>query len=90
LTLQVVLAPTAAKDLDGLVSEARSSIVADLGALASGTRTADVKRLRGFKPPLDRLRSGHYRVLFRRVGEELHVYRVIDRKKLDRAIKRFR
>lgn len=39
-----------------------------------------VKKLHGQRPPMWRLRSGDYRVLFRRVEGAIHVERVLARK----------
>jgi len=92
LALSVVLAPAAARDLDRIAEDRRRQVIGDLEefARAPSWRAPRVKRLRGFKPPLDRLRSGDYRILFRVVVDAIHAYRVIDRKDLDRALKAFR
>ena len=91
MPLSVLLAPAAAKDLDLLPSERRDQVLADVEAYAANpSASGRVKPLRGFKPPLLRLRVGDYRVLFRAVGAELHVYRVIDRKVLDHTLKRLK
>ncbi|MBI3794516.1 MAG: hypothetical protein HY280_07280 [Nitrospinae bacterium] len=55
--------------------------------MASGV---NVKKLKGFSPPLYRMRSGGYRELYRIYGTEIVILRVIDRKELERAIKKFR
>ena len=88
----VLLAPAAAKDLDALPPDRRDQVLDDIAAYGANPTAARarVKQLRGFKPPLLRLRSGDYRVLFRAVGEQLHVYRIIDRKDLERALRRLR
>lgn len=88
----VVLSPAAARDLDTLPAEMRVQVAADLGAYATEPRTDPprVKQLKRFNPPLFRLRSGNYRALFRLVGAEMHVYRIIDRKDLDRTLKHVR
>ena len=92
MALAVLLAPAATRDLDSLPPDRRTQILDDVEAYAARPIATPprVKQLRGFKPPLLRLRSGDYRVLFRSVGTELHVYRVIDRKDLERALKRLR
>jgi mRNA-degrading endonuclease RelE of RelBE toxin-antitoxin system len=48
------------------------------------------KKLRGFGYPLYRLRTGDYRVLYRIDETIVTIMRVIDRKELDRTIKRLR
>lgn len=49
-----------------------------------------VKRLRGFGSPLYRLRSGDYRVLYRVEADLVTVMRIIDRKDLERELRRLR
>jgi mRNA-degrading endonuclease RelE of RelBE toxin-antitoxin system len=92
MALDVILAPAAARDLDVLPSGRRAQVVDDLEAFAARPIASPprLKQLRGFRPPLFRLRSGDYRLLFRTVGKQLHVYRIIDRKELERALSRLR
>lgn len=87
----VLLAPAAVKDLDALDQALKRQIVTDLErcAVSPGDEAA-IKKLKGFRPPLYRLRSGDFRILFRIVDDALHVYRVIDRKDLERALRRLR
>ena len=89
---EVVLSPAAVQDLDALPSSRRDQVLDDLEAFAARPLAAPprLKQLRGFKPPLFRLRSGDYRALFRTVGRQLHVYRVVDRKELERVLGRLR
>jgi mRNA-degrading endonuclease RelE of RelBE toxin-antitoxin system len=49
---------------------------------------SNLKKLKGFRPPLYRLRSGDYRVLYRVLGDTVTIMRVIDRKDLEKIIKR--
>jgi mRNA-degrading endonuclease RelE of RelBE toxin-antitoxin system len=88
--MQVLLAPAAAKDLDRLPTASREDTVAALERLASDAYGTDIKKLRGFQPPLYRLRVANVRILFREQGEALHVYRIIDRKNLGRTLARIR
>jgi mRNA-degrading endonuclease RelE of RelBE toxin-antitoxin system len=45
------------------------------------TDSGDVKRLEGFDPPLFRLRSGDWRIIFRRLGDgDIEVVRVRNRR----------
>jgi len=92
MPLAVVLSPAAARDLDALDVQRRSQVVRDLEAFAQAPQWEPpaVKRLKGYLPPLHRLRSGDFRVLFRLERSEMRVYRVIDRKNLERALKRIR
>ncbi len=90
--LAVVLAPSATRDLDALPADRHAQVTADVEhyAVNPAADPPHVKRLKGFKPPLYRLRSGDYRVLFRIAAAELHVYRIIDRKILHRTLKRIK
>ena len=49
-----------------------------------------IKRLKGFRPLVYRLRSGDYRVLYSIRGKEKIILRVIDRKTLEREIKKLK
>lgn len=87
---QVVLTEHAIADLEEVSKEIRGQIQRDLKTLGtsplpSGTQ---IKRLKGFRPPIYRLRSGDFRVLFRIREDKVTVLRVIDRKLLERVIKR--
>ena len=88
----VQLAQSAAGDLDGIPDRPRSQIVEAIKSLADNLvpTGSGVKKLKGFKPPLYRLRSGDYRVLYRIQGSAILVMRIIDRKELERTIKRLR
>lgn len=92
MALDVILAPAAARDLDAFPQGKRQQLLDDLAAFAAAPVAAPprLKQLRRFKPPLLRLRSGDYRVLFRIVRMQLHVYRIVDRKDLERALRRLR
>ncbi len=48
------------------------------------------KRLKGFGFPLYRLRITDYRLIYRIDGETVTIMRVLDRKDLEKAIKRLR
>ena len=87
---QVLLTEHAVADLEGVFKEIRQQIQRDLktlqtSPLPSGTQ---IKRLKGFRPPIYRLRSGDFRVLYRIREDKVTVLRVIDRKLLERVIKR--
>ncbi|NIN01693.1 MAG: type II toxin-antitoxin system RelE/ParE family toxin [candidate division Zixibacteria bacterium] len=89
---RVVLTDHAVNDLKDIPKQARTQIHEDLTALEakpfpSGTH---IKRLRGFRPPVYRLRSGNFRVLYRIQGDTVAILRVIDRKLLERIIKRLK
>ena len=89
---QVALTEHAIDDLKGISKELREQIHRDLKALEispypSGTY---IKRLRGFRPPVYRLRSGNFRILYHIREDNVTILRVIDRKLLERAIKRLK
>lgn len=87
---QVTLTEHAIADLGEIPKEIREQVQRDLKTLQAspfplGTR---IKRLKGFRPPIYRLRSGDFRVLYRIMEDKVTVLRVIDRKLLERIIKR--
>jgi mRNA interferase RelE/StbE len=87
---QVALTEHAISDLEEISKEIREQVQRDLktlqtSPLPSGTQ---IKRLKGFRPPIYRLRSGDFRVLYRIREDKVTVLRVIDRKILERVIKR--
>mgnify|MGYP001575333501 CR=1 FL=1 len=81
---------SATGDLDG--TRNREQIISDIKTLCDNPLPigANIKKLKGFNPPLYRLRSGDYRVLYRIEGLFVTIMRVINRKELERTIKRIR
>lgn len=49
-----------------------------------------IKMLRGFRPPLYRLRAGDYRIVYRLSGGTVEILACIHRRDLDREMSRFR
>jgi len=90
--LDIQLTKTAALDLDSIPNDIRRRIIEHMKILSTNPFSfgGTIKKLRGFKPPLYRLRSGDYRVLYRVHGDLVTIMRVIDRKDLERIIKRIR
>ncbi len=88
----VQLAQSAAGDLDAIPDRLRTQIVAAIMSLADNPLPtgSGVKKLKGFKPPLYRLRFGDYRILYRIRSSVILITRIIDRKELERTIKRLR
>jgi mRNA-degrading endonuclease RelE of RelBE toxin-antitoxin system len=89
---QVALTDHAIADLKALHSGIRDQIHFDLeslkpGPFPSGTR---IKRLKNFRPPVYRLRSGDFRVLYWIRDRTVILLRIVDRKLLDRVIKRLK
>lgn len=89
-TFSVRLTKSAVGDLDA--AQGRAQIVSDIKRLYDNPLPTgvNIKKLKGFNPPLYRLRSGDYRVLYRIEGQVVTIMRVIDRKELERTIKRIR
>ena len=89
---QVQLTEHAVDDIKDISEKLRDQIHHDLEALESvpfpaGTR---IKRLKGFRPPIYRLRSGDLRILYQIQGNMVTILRVIDRKLLNRVLKRIK
>jgi mRNA interferase RelE/StbE len=86
------LTNSAARDLDGIPDDHREKILKDMRILSSRPRLSqtNIKKLKGFRPPLYRLRSGDYRILYQVLGDIVTIMRVIDRKDLEKIIKRIK
>lgn len=84
------LTNSAASDLDG--TQDREQLISDIKTLCENPLPAgvNIKKLKGFNPPLYRLRSGDYRVLYRIEGLTVTIMRIINRKGLERTIKRLK
>ena len=84
----VVLTDHATGDLDGLPIRVRLQISQDIASLASDPLPPrpSTKKLKGYRPPLYRLRAGDYRVPYRVTGKTVTVIRVIARRDLERAL----
>ena len=89
---RVALTEHAIADLTGISKDFRDQIHRDLKALESAPfpSGAFIKRLKGFRPLVYRLRSGDFRVLYHIQADNVIILRVIDRKVLERAIKRLK
>jgi len=62
----------AADDLKDIPDKLREQIIPDIKSLSTNPfpSRSGIKKLKGFKPPLYRLRSGDYRVLYRIESKE--------------------
>jgi mRNA interferase RelE/StbE len=92
LHFSVRLTRSAEGDLSQIPIEIRRGILSDIRQLSSAPfppRT-QVRKLKGFKPPLYRLRTGDYRIIYRVEAGTVFIMRVIDRKELERIIKRLK
>ena len=87
---QVALTDHAVDDLKDIPAEYQPQINSDLKTLESNPfpPVSGRKRLRGFRPPLYRLRSGNFRILYRIQDKTVIILRVLDRKMLDRILRR--
>lgn len=92
IQFRVQLTRAAAKDLDAPDKAVRAAVVADLAKLSESPidRPPRVKRLRGFKHPLYRLRSGNHRIVDRIDETLVTILRVIDRKVRERSLRNLR
>ncbi len=88
----VQLTRVAVRDLDRLPSSDRDQVGPALRALEKNPVGSPprIKRLKGFSFLLYRLRSGEYRVLYRVDEALVTVMRVINRKDLERTLRRLR
>lgn len=83
---------SAAKDLNIILNKLRTHIIASIKNLSMepSASSLNIKKLKGFKPALYRMRSGDYRVLYRIKEDTITVIRVIDRKDLETIVKRLK
>ncbi len=83
---------SASNDLNSISSDQREKILKDVESLFSNPLSfgTKIKKLRGFRQPLYRLRSEDYRILYQVQGDLITIMRVIDRKDLERIIKRIK
>jgi mRNA interferase RelE/StbE len=89
---RIQLTKSAVDDLNSLSNDQRQKTISDIKKLSAAPLLfgSNIKKLRGFKHPLYRLRSGDYRVLYLVQGNIVTIMRVIVRKDLERIIKRIR
>jgi len=88
--LQIQLTSSAVDDLDRISEIPKQRIIASIQKLSTDpfSHKPNIKKLKGFKPSVYRIRSGDFRVLYRVHEKTVIVLRVIDRKDLERIIKR--
>lgn len=87
MTYQVFLSEHAQRDLDGFSNKITKQILADCARPAAdpipdGKR---IKKLHGFKDALYRLRTGDYRVVFKRSGTRIDIVRVLSKPDFQKA-----
>jgi mRNA interferase RelE/StbE len=88
----VRLTRSAEDDLNRIPVEIRKDILSDVRQLSSAPFPSgtQIKKLRGFKPPLYRLRAGDYRIIYGVEAGTVFIMRIINRKELERIIKRLK
>jgi mRNA interferase RelE/StbE len=88
----ILLTKSASDDLDAIPDKLRIQIISDIQSLTAWPFPSGIKikKLKGFKPPLYRLRAGDFRVLYRIDITNIIVMRVIARKELEKIIKRIK
>jgi len=88
----IQLTHSAAEDLDRIPEARRINVIAIFKKLSSNPFASgpNIKKLKGFKTPLYRIRSGDYRVLYRVQEKTVYIMRVVDRRDLDKIIKRLK
>jgi len=88
----IQLTHSAVEDLECVPEDQHTKIIAIIKKISNDPFNpgAKIKKLNGFRPPLYRIRSGDYRILYRVKEKSITIMRVIDRKDLDRIIKRLK
>jgi mRNA-degrading endonuclease RelE of RelBE toxin-antitoxin system len=81
---------SAIDDLDCIPEARQKIVIASIKKLSSNpfAPSTNIKKLKGFKPPIYRIRSGDFRVLYRVHDKTIIIMRVIDRKDLERVVKK--
>ena len=88
----IQLTQSAVDDLNDISEKQRAKIIASIRKITSNPYAdkAHIKKLKGIRPPLYRIRSGDHRVLYRVQENAIYIMRVLDRKELERIIKRLK
>jgi len=86
----IQLTNSAVDDLDCIPDLPKKKIIASIKKLSSNpfASSPNIKKLKGFKPPIYRIRSGNFRILYRINDKIVIILRVIDRKDPERIIKK--
>lgn len=88
-TFKVQLLKGAQKDLASLEPANRLPILTKIKILEADPLPrgkSNIKILRGFRPPLLRLRAGDFRIIYRLTGRTVEILAIVDRKELDRVL----
>jgi mRNA-degrading endonuclease RelE of RelBE toxin-antitoxin system len=91
-TFDIHLTHSAVDDLNKISEKAKAKVIASIQKVSSNpfSEKLQIKKLKGFKPSIYRLRSGDHRVLYRVQENIIYIMRVLDRKDLERIIKRLK
>jgi len=85
----VQLAHSAIEDLNNIEEHIRGQVVDGIRSLSFDPLPTGkgIKKLKGFKPPLYRYRSGDFRIIYRLSNRLVMILRIINRKELEKIIK---
>ena len=88
----IQLTKPAAADLDAIPAAIRKLVLAGIRHLEQNPFAdgSSKKKLKGFPFPVYRLRTGDFRAIYRINQDTVTILRVINRKELERVIKRLR
>ena len=91
-TFDIQLTHSAVDDLNNISEKAKAKIIDSIQKVSSNpfSEKLQIKKLKGFKPPIYRIRSGDHRVLYRVQENIIYIMRVLDRKDLERITKRLK
>jgi len=86
----IQLTYSAVDDLDCIPEARHKKNIASIKKLSSNplSPSPNIKKLKGFKPLIYRIRSGDFRVLYGVHDKTIIIMRVIDRKDLERVVKK--
>ncbi|MEA3328451.1 MAG: type II toxin-antitoxin system RelE/ParE family toxin [Candidatus Omnitrophota bacterium] len=86
---KVVFTKVARKDLNGLDAEIRLNILQAAKHLKTAPfpRGSIIKKFKGIKIPLYRLRAGNFRIVYHIDGKNVAVLFIVDRKDLEKKLK---
>jgi len=86
----IQLTYSAVDDLGCIPELPKKKIIASIKKLSSNpfAPSPNIKKLKGFKPPIYRIRSGDFRVLYRVHDKTIIIMRAMDRKDLERILKK--
>lgn len=88
-TFEITITRPVARDLRRIVPQVRLRILRSIQTLKEAPlpRGSAITRIRGIRPPLYRLQTGDYRVLYRIEDREILVLAVIHRRELERRLR---